>query len=200
MWDKRYSEDGFAYGSEPNDFIKAEYSQIPKGGRVLCLAEGEGRNAVFLAKQGYAVTAMDQSVVGLEKAQALAAENGVEITTVVANLKDYDLGTDAWDGIVSIFAHVPLELRLKLHKQVVVALKKNGVFILEAYTPAHIEMDGVGGPPPSQVEMFMSVEGLKNELKGLDIVVGAEVEREIFEGKYHQGKGAVVQIVACSRD
>lgn len=67
MWDKRYSEEGFAYGTAPNDFLKAEFSKLPKGGKVLCLAEGEGRNAVFLAKQGYDVTAVDQSSVGLEK-------------------------------------------------------------------------------------------------------------------------------------
>lgn len=199
MWDNRYSEDGFAYGTAPNDFLKAEYSKLPKAGKILCLAEGEGRNAVFLAKQGFDVTAVDQSAVGLAKAHKLAAENGVEITTVVANLNDYDLGVETWDGIVSIFAHVPLELRLKLHKQAVIALKKNGVFMLEAYAPAHIEMDGVGGPPASQIDMFMSLEGLQQELSGLDFIVGAEVEREISEGSYHQGKGVVVQIVACKK-
>lgn len=199
MWDKRYSEEGFAYGTAPNDFLKAEFSKLPKGGKVLCLAEGEGRNAVFLAKQGYDVTAVDQSSVGLEKAHKLAAEQGVKITTVVANLNEYDLGVDAWDGIVSIFAHVPLELRLKLHKQAVAALKENGVFMLEAYTAAHIDMDGVGGPPASQIDMFMSLEGLQQELNGLDFIIGAEVEREISEGNYHQGKGAVVQVVACKK-
>lgn len=107
MWDERYTEEGFAYGTEPNDFLKAEYSRIPKGGRVLCLAEGEGRNAVFLARQGYAVTAVDQSAVGLQKAKNFAAEHDVDITTEVANLADYELGTEAWDGIVSISAHVP---------------------------------------------------------------------------------------------
>lgn len=200
MWDKRYSEEGFAYGVEPNDFLKAHYSQIPKGGKVLCLAEGEGINAVFLAKQGFSVTAMDQSAVGLEKAQAWAAKNGVEISTVIADLNDYDLGVEAWDGIVSIFAHVPLTLRQKLHKQVVRALKKNALFILEAYTPAHIEMEGVGGPPAAQIDMFMSLAGLHNELSGLNFVIGLEVEREISEGQYHQGKGAVVQVMACKPD
>ncbi len=72
MWDQRYDEEGFAYGTAPNDFLKSEYFRIPKGGRVLCLAEGEGRNAVFLAMQGYSVTAVDQSSVGLQKAKSLA--------------------------------------------------------------------------------------------------------------------------------
>lgn len=200
MWDQRYKEEGFAYGTAPNDFLKAEYSKIPKGGKILCLAEGEGRNAVFLAKQGYSVTAVDQSVVGLEKAQDFAAENGVEITTVVADLADYDLGTEAWDGIVSIAAHVPPQLRKDLHGQVIKALKAGGVFILEGYTEQQIEAEGVGGPPASQKQLFMSLDELKIELNGLDFVVGAEVERHISEGKYHQGKSAVVQVVACKTD
>lgn len=180
----------------PNNFLKDEYTRLPKGGKILCLAEGEGRNAVFLAKQGFVVTAVDQSAVGLEKAQKLAAENGVEIITVIADLNDYDLDTEVWDGIVSVFAHVPFELRFKLYKQVVVSLKKDGMLVLEAYTP-HIEMDGVGGPPPVQKNMFMSLEGLKQELSGLDIIIGAEIEREVSEGTYHHGVGAVVQVVAC---
>ncbi len=197
MWDQRYDEEGYAYGTAPNEFLKSEYCQIPAGGRVLCLAEGEGRNAVFLAKKGYAVTAVDQSSVGLEKAKKLAAAHGVEISTVIADLADYDLGNELWDGIVSIAAHVPPSLRKKIHAQAVNSLRRGGVFILEAYTERHLEMDGVGGPPPSQKELFMSLDELKSELNGLDFLVGAEVERDISEGKYHQGDSAVVQIVAC---
>lgn len=197
MWDQRYDEEGYAYGTAPNEFLKSEYCQIPAGGRVLCLAEGEGRNAVFLAKKGYAVTAVDQSSVGLEKAKKLAAAHGVEISTVIADLADYDLGHELWDGIVSIAAHVPPSLRKKIHAQAVNSLRRGGVFILEAYTERHLEMDGVGGPPPSQKELFMSLDELKSELNGLDFLVGAEVERDISEGKYHQGDSAVVQIVAC---
>ena len=128
MWDQRYSEAGFAYGEAANDFLKLHFKHIPKRGRVLCLAEGEGRNAVFLAQQGYQVTAVDQSQVGLEKAQDLAAKQGVAIETVVANLSEFDLGKDCWDGIVSISAHVPADLRQQLHQQSVLALKAGGVF------------------------------------------------------------------------
>lgn len=196
MWDQRYREAGYAYGIEPNDFLKAEYSCIPAGGRVLCLAEGEGRNAVFLAKQGFSVTAVDQSAVGLEKAEKLAAENNVQITTQVADLADYDLGTEKWDGIISIWAHLPPSLRLNVHHQVVESLKPQGAFILEAYTEHHIDMSGVGGPPPTAREMFMSLQALKTELKGLDVVSGRETERHVSEGKYHLGDSGVVQIVA----
>ena len=111
MWDQRYSEQGFAYGTVANDFIKAQYSHIPKGGKVLCLAEGEGRNAVFLALQGYQVTAIDLSEVGLAKAQQLAEQHGVKISTQVADLADYHFAEQVWDGIVSISAHMPSALR-----------------------------------------------------------------------------------------
>lgn len=196
MWDERYSEEGFAYGTEPNDFLKAEYFRISGGGRVLCLAEGEGRNAVFLAEQGYAVTAVDQSAVGLRKASALASERGVKLATVVADLADFDLGEEAWDGIVSISAHLPARIRQDLHARAVKALKPNGVMILEAYTLEQLEMDGVGGPPPSQIDYFMSLEELRAELDGLDFIIGTETERVMSEGRYHQGPSAVVQVVA----
>jgi len=196
MWDQRYSEQGFAYGSKPNDFLKSEFSRIPKAGRVLCLAEGEGRNAVFLAMQGYSVTAVDQSSVGLKKAENLAIKNGVGITTEIADLADYDLGSNIWDGIVSISAHLPALLREKIHAKIAPALKGNGIFILEAYTEDHLKMAGIGGPPASQKDLFMSLNILKNELKGLEFIIGHEIERHIMEGKYHQGDSAVVQVVA----
>jgi SAM-dependent methyltransferase len=194
MWDQRYSNEEFAYGTEPNDFLKSEFPHIPKGGKVLCLAEGEGRNAVFLAKQGYQVTAVDQSPVGLVKAKNFAAQNGVEISTIVADLNDYELGENTWDGIVSIAAHVPPFLRKQLHTQAVKSLKADGIFILEAYTERHLEMDGVGGPPNK--ELLMSLKELTIELNGLEFVIGQEVDRHISEGKFHQGESAVVQIVA----
>lgn len=194
MWDQRYSEEGFAYGTEPNDFLKAEYFQIPTGGRVLCLAEGEGRNALFLAQQGYSVTAVDQSAVGLQKAESLALKHGVEISTEVADLAEYDLGVGVWDGIISIAAHVPPSVRKELHTKVVEALKGNGILILEAFTERQIDMTGVGGPP--RRDLFMSLADLKVELEGLEFIVGAEIERSISEGQYHQGESAVVEVVA----
>ena len=102
MWDERYSAEEYAYGTEPNTFLTANFAHLPKG-RVLSLAEGEGRNAVFLAQQGYGVTGVDGSEVGLAKAKALADSRGVAAHWVHADLADYELGENAWDGIVSIF-------------------------------------------------------------------------------------------------
>jgi SAM-dependent methyltransferase len=197
MWDERYSEPGYAYGSDPNDFLVAETMRIRPGGKVLCLAEGEGRNAVWLAGRGFAVTAVDQSKVGLAKAAALAAERGVLLNTVQADLSVFEIEPGAWDAIVSIWAHLPKHVRQVVHQKVVHGLKPGGVLILEAYTPAQIAL-GTGGPrDPS---MCMTLELLREELSGLELVVGVEKEREVKEGKYHQGRSAVVQVAAVRAD
>lgn len=195
FWNDRYNDADFAYGTEPNEFLVSEHKNIPAGS-VLCLAEGEGRNAVFLAKQGYTVTAVDQSEVGLKKAKELGKRNGVEIETIVSDLQDFDIEPSSREGIVSISAHLPPSIRTRLHRQVVQGLKPGGVLILEAYTEKQLETVGTGGPPADQREKFMSLSELKNELAGLTFVTARETERNFNEGKYHQGPGAVVQIVA----
>ena len=195
-WDERYSAEDYAYGTEPNDFLAAHAHMLPKGGRVLSLAEGEGRNAVFLTTQGYRVTAVDQSAVGLEKARRLAGRKGVTIETIVADLGGFDIEPQAWDGIVSISAHVPKAIRQQLHHRAVQGLKPGGVFLLEAYTPRQLETAGKGGPGPDQRDRFMTLADLHEELEGLDFEIARETERDVNEGKYHHGPGAVVQVVA----
>lgn len=195
FWDERYGQPEYAYGKEPNEFLAAEARRIPKG-RVLCLAEGQGRNAVFLAQLGYEVLAVDQSRVGLEKAHALAEERGVRIQTRVADLGEFEIETEAWHGIISISAHLPPALRMRVHRGVVGGLARGGVFLLEAYSPRQHEIGGFGGPPRGQAEMLMSLEVLREELSGLSLLVGQEVEREVNEGVYHRGRSGVVQVVA----
>jgi SAM-dependent methyltransferase len=193
FWNERYAETGFAYGTEPNDFLAAQAQRIPRG-RVLCLAEGEGRNAVYLAKLGYDVTAVDQSPVGLNKAQTLAQQQGVRITTIVADLGEFEIAAAHWHGIISISAHVPPAIRTRLHHQVVSGLTPGGVLLLEAYTPRQIEMNFIGGP--KQPELCMTLAALRNELAGLKLLHAQELERDVNEGKYHKGRGAVVQLIA----
>lgn len=195
MWNERFSEPEFTYGKEPNDFLRAEFQRIPAGGRVLCLAEGQGRNAVFLAQQGYQVTALDQSPVGLERAAELAREKGVVIETLVADLSEHDLGS-GWDGVICIFGHTPTAVRARVHAQIANALNAGGAYILECYTPKQHSMPGRGGPPPEMKEFLVSLSDLEREISGLDFVIGREVEREVNEGEYHQGLSATVQLVA----
>lgn len=192
-FDQRFAEPGWAYGTEPNDFLRACADEIPAGGHVLCLAEGQGRNAVFLATVGHAVTAVDRSVPGLEKAQLLAAERRVPLTTRLADLATFDIGVAQWDAIVSIFGHLPPELRRAVHRGVVAGLRPGGVFILEAYAPAQLARR-TGGP--RTLDLLMSVAELREELAGLDLVVAQELDREVVEGKYHTGMASVVQVLA----
>ena len=196
MWNERYSEAEYIFGTEPNDFLRDEFRKIASGGRVLCLAEGEGRNAVFLAEQGYQVTAMDMSEVGLNKALQLAQDRGVDITIQVADLADYEFGEAQWDGIVSIWAHLPKAVRQHVYAQIAPALKPDGIFIVEAYTAQQLTMDAVGGPPATQQERFGSLAALRTELAQLEEISGIEKQRVISEGKRHQGLSAVVQFVA----
>lgn len=196
-WDTRYGEPGFAYGTEANDFLVVSLKKLPPTGNVLCLADGEGRNSVFLAQRGYTVTAVDSSSVGLAKAKALAAERGVTITTCVADLADYQLPENTYDAIISIFCHLPLPIRRRLHGQIPSSLKKGGVFLLEGYTPRQLEY-GTGGPPIK--ELLMEITELKQELHQLNIIHGTELEREIHEGRLHTGLGAVVQLIAVKEE
>lgn len=192
MWDERYSSDAYLYGREPNSFLKSMTSAIPGGGRVLCLADGEGRNGVFLAKLGFEVTTIDQSQRGVDKARQFAVESGVELDATVGDLAITDLGDQRWDAVVSIFAHLPPEVRTDLHARVVRALKPGGLFVLEAYTPSQVGR-GTGGPPIP--ELTMTLEGLRSELTGLTEEHGVELLRSVVEGAGHTGDGAVVQYV-----
>ncbi len=192
FWNERYSGSDYVYGENPNAFLAAMAARIPPG-PVLCLAEGEGRNAVHVATLGHAVTAVDQSPNGLAKAERLAAKRGVSITTVVTDLADYRIAPTAWSGIVSIFAHLPPALRRAVHAGVVAGLRQGGVFILEAYTPAQLAF-GTGGPKAP--ELLMQLADLRQELTGLELLVAQELERDVVEGGYHSGRGSVVQIFA----
>ena len=203
-WNERYAEPGFQFGTEPNDFLREQAHRLwdthglpAEGGagvgRVLCLADGEGRNGVWLAEQGHDVTSVDLAATGLEKAQRLAAERGVRITTVQADLATYAIEPDAWQGIVSIFAHLPPEIRRRVHAGVVAGLVPGGVFILEAYRPEQLGR-GTGGPPED--DRMMNLERLRDEIVGLEWLVARELDRDVLEGHRHSGRGSVVQLVA----
>ena len=192
MWDERYSVEEYVYGKAPNDFLKQMSGKLKKG-KALCLADGEGRNSIYLAGQGFDVTAVDSSKVGLAKANKLALEFAVTIETVHADLADYEIEEGAWDSIISISCHVPRDLRRRLHRDVVAGLKQGGTFLLEAYTPRQLEF-GTGGP--SSTDRLMDLASLKKELTGLEFLHGKEVVRDVVEGTYHTGKGAVVQVLA----
>ncbi|MFT5729200.1 MAG: SAM-dependent methyltransferase [Desulforhopalus sp.] len=191
-WDQRYSEPGYAYGTDPNDFLKASLEYLPANGSVLCLAEGEGRNSVFLARRGFKVTAVDSSPVAMDKTQALAQKHGVQVTSIVADLAEFTLEPNQYDGIISIFCHLPIPIRKIVHSFIPKSLRNDGIFLLEGYTPKQLE-HSTGGPPIK--ELLMQLHVLQEELSGLETIHGIELEREIHEGKLHNGLGAVVQYI-----
>lgn len=191
FWDERFGAEGFVYGREPNDFLRAEAHRIPKG-RVLCLAEGEGRNAVFLAGLGHDVTAVDFSLEGLRKTALLAKERNVKVTTIHADLATFEPELDAFTGVVAIFAHLPPPVRQRVLGWIPHALRPGGVFITEVYSPKQLAF-GTGGP--RDVALLVGVETLKAELS-LQVEVAQEVERYIDEGSLHSGQSATTQFVA----
>lgn len=193
MWDERYGRGELAYGEAPNDFLVEQIKQL-RPGSCLCLAEGQGRNAVWLAEQGFVVAAVDQSPIGMARALEFANSRGVVIQTEVADLREFDLGLQRWDNIVSIFGHLPSDLRRDVHRRAVAALRPGGVFLIEAYTPDQLETSGTGGP--SDVDMLLTSKLLSDEFEGMEILLSRELVRTVDEGEFHKGQGAVVQFIA----
>jgi len=193
-WDERYSEAGFAYGTAPNEFLVSVVGRIPKG-KILSLAEGEGRNAVYLAALGYEVVGIDGSLVGLRKAQELATERSVTITTIHADLSTFEIESEQWDGIVACYCHLPSALRIPLHRAVVRGLKPGGVFVLEGFSKEQLAYD-TGGP--KSLDMLLSLGELQQELAGLKFLHAVQIERDVREGRGHTGIASVIQLLACS--
>jgi SAM-dependent methyltransferase len=194
MWNERYAGDGFAYGTEPNAFL-AQHAKLLIG-PVLSLAEGEGRNAVFLASLGLDVLGVDGSEVGLRKARTLAAARGVSIRTEVADLATYEPPEQAFGAVVSISAHLPSALRKRLHRLAERALRPGGIVLLEAYTRAQLART-TGGP--KDPDMLMSREELLAEFRNCEPLVAREIERDVVEGRFHTGLASVVQFLAQRR-
>ena len=192
FWNEKFANTEYAYGTEPNEFLAASVAKL-KPGAALSLAEGEGRNAVWLAQQGFTVSSIEQSEKGVAKTLRLALQRGVIVMAERGELETFHIQPNSWDLIVSIYAHTPQELRRKLHRQVVAGLKPGGVFILEAYTPAQIP-NNTGGP--KDASLMPTAELLRSELNGLVFDHIAEVERDVVEGSLHTGTAHVVQVVA----
>lgn len=192
MWDERYGAPEYVYGTEPNEFLASVAGRIPPG-RVLSIADGEGRNGVYLATLGHRVTSVDASPVGLAKAGRLAAARGVKLTTVLADLAEYVITPGAWEGIVSIFCHLPPALRRQVHEQVVRGLAPGGMYVLEGYSVRQLEF-GTGGP--QSAELLLTLDAVRGELSGLEFLHAVELEREVHEGTLHNGPSAVVQVIA----
>ncbi|MEB3173391.1 MAG: class I SAM-dependent methyltransferase [Cyanobacteriota bacterium] len=196
FWDQRYGEAEPAYGLEPNDFLKQQAANLPAGD-AICLAEGQGRNAVHLARLGHRVVAQDLSSVGLARAVALAASHKVKLRTQQGDLADWDPAPQSVDLVVAIWMHLPPRLRAQVHRKAIEALRPGGHLLIEAYTPAQLAL-ATGGPP--SLELLVDPGDLRQELQGLELLVFQSCERWIEEGPYHHGQSAVVQALAQKVD
>jgi SAM-dependent methyltransferase len=189
QWDERFASPQYVYGTEPNRWLALQAAGLPTGGRVLSLGEGEGRNAVWLAQQGFHVTAVDGSAVGLAKARRLAAERGVGIETEVADLARWEPELSAFDAVVLVFAHLPPAVRSRVHAAAQRALRPDGQVILEAFTPRQLGFTSGG---PRDAAMLYEPDGLRSDFPGVVWDVLAEERVELDEGPLHRGPAAVV--------
>ena len=195
-WNDRYSNDEFAYGEEPNNYLEEQLRKLNVG-TILFPAEGEGRNAVFAAKLGWTVSAFDISIEGKNKAAKLAEKLNVVIDYQVGELQTLNFETEQFDVIALIYAHFPANIKSLYHKAFDKYLKEGGVIIFEAFSKKHIEYvtvnNKVGGP--KDIASLFSIEEIKSDFANYEIIELAEKEVELNEGIFHNGKGSVIRFV-----
>ena len=195
-WNDRYSTDEFAYGEEPNHYLKEQLEKLATGA-ILFPAEGEGRNAVFAAKSGWKVSAFDISAEGKNKALQLAAANGVTIDYQVGELQDLNYSDAQFDAIALIYAHFPAEIKSAIHQTLDRYLRKGGLIIFEAFSKNHLEYlaknEKVGGP--KELDMLFSIDEIKSDFANYEIIALEEKEIELNEGLFHNGQGSVIRFV-----
>lgn len=194
MWDERYSRPDYLFGTEPAAFLTDHADFLVPGARALAVADGEGRNSVFMASRGLAVTAMDASAIGLEKARALAKARGQKVDFVEADIAHWDWTPERFDLVAAIFIQfMGPDLRDAVFAGLKRTLKPGGVLLLHGYTPKQIEY-GTGGP--GRVENLYTPEMLDRAFGDLDILRLEAYDRRIEEGAGHSGISALVDLVA----
>lgn len=191
FWNSRYAEADFAYGAEPNEFLKENLDFVPKG-KILFPAEGEGRNAVFVAQNSREVYAFDMSEEGKKKALELAETKNVSLQYEVCSAMEMPYEPNSFDGLVLIYAHFPKAIRKEVHKKLLSLLKPGGKILFEAFSKEQLKYQSGG---PKDEEMLFSEEEIKEEFEGVEF---EKFEKRIItlnEGKYHQGKGSVIRFL-----
>lgn len=191
FWNERYSTKEFAYGEAPNSFLAGELKNL-KPGKILFPAEGEGRNAVYAATQGWEVTAFDPSVEGQKKAKLLADKYSTTIEYLLKGYEEVDFPPELFDCIVLIFAHMPPLKRSSWHQKLTKYLKPGGAILLEGFSKKQIENESGG---PKNVDMLFSKEELESDFKDLAELKITETEYNLNEGPFHQGNASVIRAI-----
>ncbi|ASF38213.1 SAM-dependent methyltransferase [Halobacillus halophilus] len=190
MWDQRFSEPNYAYGKQPNAFIKDMSERLPKDSKIGCFAEGEGRNGVYLAKRGHDVTVLDQSDQGLNKAKQLAKEEDVSIETIQGDLTKMEMEPEQFDAAIMVFGHVPKPDQSFLMEQMIRSVKPGGHILFEVYSENQLAY-GTGGP--KSTEMLYAAEDVLSWIKDYKCLHFYYGEAERNEGERHNGVGHVIQ-------
>jgi hypothetical protein len=197
FWNERYQNNETVYGLLPNVFFKHSIDKINTG-KLLLPAEGEGRNAVYAAKNGWDVTAFDYSEVAKEKALKMAMSHQVTFVYQTTNFLSFQAEPASMDAAALIYAHMPPEIRSEFHHKVAYWVKKGGYVILEAFNPLQLELQSGG---PKDVSMLYTQEMLKNDFPEHEwkIELLETTETELSEGPFHEGKAQVIRLLACRR-
>lgn len=194
FWDERFEAEHYVFGTEPNAFLRREAHRIPPASRVLAVADGEGRNGVFLAGFGHDVVATDFSSRGMAKARRLAAEKGVKLQTELVDLADYDWSAGDFDAIAAIFIQfADPAFRAEIFEGFAKALKPGGILLLEGYRPEQLEY-GTGGPKVE--EKLYTEEMLRQAFADWDIQMLNAYDAEVDEGPGHAGMSALIDLIA----
>lgn len=193
FWNERYEEEGFAYGIAPNEFFKNNIAFLGGKSKLLFPAEGEGRNAVFAAQNGFDVYAFDYSESTKSKALEFAKKNSVKINYSVFDVLQCNYQENSFDALVLIFAHFPKDIRNQAHKRLLTFLKPGGKIIFEAYSKEQLENNSDG---PKNIEMLFSEKEIKEEFPNIVFEQFEKKTIHLNEGKYHQGEASVIRFLA----
>jgi len=195
FWNERYGTKFYVYGKEPNVFFAEQIKKLPVG-KIILPCEGEGRNAVYAASNGWEVEAFDLSVAGKSKALQLAGKTRIDISYVIEDAENVDYPNNSFDVVAFIYAHFPKNIRKEIHKKAVSWLSPGGRIILEAFNSMQI-FNKSGGP--KDIDLLYNLEVILDDFYGLETELIQNVQIDLREGKLHEGKSDLVRYVGIKK-
>lgn len=190
FWNEKFTKDGYLYGINPNEFLASKLNLFKKDSKLLCLGEGEGRNAIFFAKNGFKVKAIDASNIGLEKLQKRAKEQNLDINTLCIDLNHWQ-ANEKYDVIIASYLHMYKNEREELFLKIENSLNIKGYFVAEFFSQNQLSYNSGG---PKDTELLYTIEDFKNNFNSCTKQISEEI---VFlnEGRGHQGKASVIRVV-----
>ncbi len=196
MWDERFAQAEPVYGEQPNAYLRAQAHRLTPGCEILVPGDGYGRNGLWLARQGFQVSTVDLSPVGVARARKSAQASGLAMSIEEADLATWTWPVGEFDAVTSIFLHLPPAIRPQIHAQMLATLKPGGLLIIEAFSPAQLQHSSGG---PKQLELLYTAEILREDFAAAEVLELLEVETDLDEGRMHRGRAAVVHGVFRKR-